>query len=67
MSRDGGFGLLSGRVGLLLGLPGDVQALREPGAAAGVNVNATYLIAGVVALLLLGYLVASLLKPEWFG
>ncbi len=29
--------------------------------------NPTYLIAGIVALLLLVYLVASLLKPEWFG
>ncbi len=29
--------------------------------------NLTYLIAGIVALLLLVYLVASLLKPEWFG
>jgi K+-transporting ATPase KdpF subunit len=29
--------------------------------------DATYLIAGAVALLLLVYLVASLLKPEWFG
>jgi K+-transporting ATPase KdpF subunit len=28
---------------------------------------AIYLIAGVVALLLLGYLVATLLQPEWFG
>jgi len=27
----------------------------------------TYVIAGVIALLLLGYLVATLLKPEWFG
>jgi K+-transporting ATPase KdpF subunit len=25
-----------------------------------------YLIAGVVALLLLAYLIAALLKPEWF-
>lgn len=29
--------------------------------------DATYVIAGLVALLLLGYLVATLLKPEWFG
>lgn len=29
--------------------------------------DATYWIAALVALLLLGYLVASLLKPEWFG
>lgn len=29
--------------------------------------DATYLIAGVLALLLLVYLVATLLKPEWFG
>ncbi len=28
---------------------------------------ATYAIAGLVALLLLVYLVATLLKPEWFG
>lgn len=27
----------------------------------------TYAIAGLVALLLLVYLVATLLKPEWFG
>jgi K+-transporting ATPase KdpF subunit len=27
----------------------------------------TYVIAGIVALLLLIYLVATLLKPEWFG
>ncbi len=27
----------------------------------------TYVIAGVVALLLLVYLVATLLRPEWFG
>lgn len=29
--------------------------------------DVTYLLAGVVALLLLGYLAATLLKPEWFG
>jgi len=29
-------------------------------------VNTTYLIGGLLALLLLVYLVASLLKPEWF-
>ena len=29
--------------------------------------NATYLIGGAIALLLLGYLVATLLKPEWIG
>jgi K+-transporting ATPase KdpF subunit len=29
--------------------------------------NVTDLIAGAVALLLLVYLVATLLKPEWFG
>ncbi len=29
--------------------------------------DATYVLAGLVALLLLGYLVATLLKPEWFG
>jgi K+-transporting ATPase KdpF subunit len=28
---------------------------------------ATYAIAGIVALLLLVYLVATLLNPEWFG
>ncbi|MCU0509191.1 MAG: potassium-transporting ATPase subunit F [Anaerolineae bacterium] len=28
---------------------------------------ATYAIAGIVALLLLLYLVATLLNPEWFG
>lgn len=28
--------------------------------------NTTYLISGLLALLLFGYLVASLLKPEWF-
>lgn len=27
----------------------------------------TYVIAGIVALLLAIYLVATLLKPEWFG
>lgn len=26
-----------------------------------------YLVAGIVALALLGYLVLALLKPEWFG
>ncbi|MBE7536086.1 MAG: K(+)-transporting ATPase subunit F [Anaerolineales bacterium] len=29
--------------------------------------NALYLITGVVALILFGYLVVALLKPEWFG
>jgi K+-transporting ATPase KdpF subunit len=29
--------------------------------------NPLYLIAGVVTLLLFVYLVAALLKPEWFG
>jgi K+-transporting ATPase KdpF subunit len=29
--------------------------------------NTLYLITGVVALILLGYLVLALLKPEWFG
>lgn len=29
--------------------------------------DATNLLAGVVVLLLLAYLVATLLKPEWFG
>jgi len=28
--------------------------------------DVTYLLSGVVALLLFGYLVATLLKPEWF-
>lgn len=27
----------------------------------------TYVMVGAVALLLLGYLAATLLKPEWFG
>jgi K+-transporting ATPase KdpF subunit len=27
----------------------------------------TYILAGVIALLLLLYLVATLLRPEWFG
>jgi K+-transporting ATPase KdpF subunit len=27
----------------------------------------TYILAGTIALLLLAYLVATLLKPEWFG
>jgi K+-transporting ATPase KdpF subunit len=39
--------------------------LRSP--AEGVNVDLTYVVAGVVALALLVYLVATLLKPEWFG
>ncbi len=29
--------------------------------------NLLYLVAGVIALLLLVYLVLALLKPEWFG
>ncbi|MEB2334541.1 MAG: K(+)-transporting ATPase subunit F [Anaerolineaceae bacterium] len=29
--------------------------------------NALYFIMGVIALLLFGYLVLALLKPEWFG
>jgi K+-transporting ATPase KdpF subunit len=29
--------------------------------------NALYLIAGVIALILFVYLVLALLKPEWFG
>lgn len=29
--------------------------------------SAIYLVAGSVALALLGYLVLALLKPEWFG
>lgn len=29
--------------------------------------DGAYASAGVIALLLLGYLVATLLKPEWFG
>lgn len=29
--------------------------------------NTLYLITGVVALILFGYLVLALLKPEWFG
>lgn len=29
--------------------------------------NVLYLIAGIVALILLIYLVMALLKPEWFG
>lgn len=29
--------------------------------------NLLYLVVGVIALLLLGYLVLALLKPEWFG
>ncbi len=29
--------------------------------------NALYFIAGIITLLLLGYLVAALLKPEWFS
>jgi len=29
--------------------------------------NALYFITGVVALILFGYLVLALLKPEWFG
>lgn len=29
--------------------------------------NALYLIAGVIALILFIYLVLALLKPEWFG
>ena len=29
--------------------------------------NALYLITGIVALILFGYLVLALLKPEWFG
>ncbi|MEZ2419019.1 K(+)-transporting ATPase subunit F [Luteibacter sp. RCC_6_2] len=28
--------------------------------------NASYLIAGVIAVALAGYLVVALLKPEWF-
>jgi K+-transporting ATPase KdpF subunit len=30
-------------------------------------VNAAYLISGIISLGLLVYLVAALLKPEWFG
>lgn len=29
--------------------------------------NIIYFIAGIVSLVLLGYLVLALLKPEWFG
>ncbi|HRQ32911.1 MAG TPA: K(+)-transporting ATPase subunit F [Anaerolineales bacterium] len=29
--------------------------------------NALYVITGVITLLLFGYLVLALLKPEWFG
>ncbi|MBK9006492.1 MAG: K(+)-transporting ATPase subunit F [Anaerolineae bacterium] len=29
--------------------------------------NALYVIAGVLTLILFGYLVLALLKPEWFG
>ncbi len=29
--------------------------------------NALYVIAGVISLILFFYLVAALLKPEWFG
>ncbi len=29
--------------------------------------NALYLISGAAAVILLGYLVLALLKPEWFG
>ena len=29
--------------------------------------DATYVLAGVIALALLIYLLAALLKPEWFG
>jgi K+-transporting ATPase KdpF subunit len=32
-----------------------------------VSVNVMYVIASVIALILLAYLVATLLKPEWFG
>jgi len=28
--------------------------------------NATYIVTGLVALALLGYLILALLKPEWF-
>ncbi len=34
---------------------------------ARLRMNVTYLAVGVAALLLLVYLVATLLKPEWFG
>ena len=46
-------------------MPDAGQAFRTP--VTGVTVDATYVIAGVLALLLLAYLVATLLKPEWFG
>lgn len=29
--------------------------------------NTLYLITGVISLILFGYLVLALLKPEWFG
>jgi K+-transporting ATPase KdpF subunit len=29
--------------------------------------NALYVIAGIIALILLVYLVLAMLKPEWFG
>jgi K+-transporting ATPase KdpF subunit len=33
----------------------------------GKQMNALYLIAGIIALILIVYLVLALLKPEWFG
>jgi K+-transporting ATPase KdpF subunit len=40
-------------------------ALRT--AHGGCGMNAFYIIAGVVTILLFVYLVLALLKPEWFG
>jgi K+-transporting ATPase KdpF subunit len=33
----------------------------------GRQVNALYLVVGIIALILIVYLVLALLKPEWFG
>jgi len=35
-------------------------------AGEGADMNVSYLLAGVIAVALAGYLVVALLKPEWF-
>ena len=74
---NGGHSVCGNRAGVLRRLPGYGQPVRASLAAvrasvgtasgAGVKMDATYALAGVIALLLLAYLVATLLKPEWFG
>ena len=65
MATNGRFDLSRSHAGVRRRKPGADRRLRST--HGGQAVNLLYLVTGVMTLALFIYLVAALLKPEWFG